>query len=444
MAGNDTFGLAGRIVWPGLCRDGSGSPGDATEDYGDAAMRFQHPPPRELLEALGREALAAVEPTRLTARTVRRLRGEVDLLAVGKAAPAMTRGVIETAGVTLRRALVITKGAVDERAPWASGIELMTAGHPLPDAASFVAGAAAQRFVAPGRGAPPLLVLISGGASALMEAPAAGITRRELCEAHAWLLGSGLPIATVNRIRARLSALKGGGLGACLAGRTAQVLLLSDVAGDHPWAVGSGPFCAPPRGPLPAARALPPWLDALLRRARPPRRGRAVPHRVIGSSAMAARAALAAARSRGMPARAGRGGLRGDAARAGRRLARALQEGPPGVTVWHGETTVRLPADHGSGGRCRHLALAAAVELAGQRGHALLALATDGEDHVGGAGALIDDMTLARGSAAGLDAARALARSDSGGYLAATGDALPVARTGGNVRDLVIGWRSPS
>jgi glycerate 2-kinase len=114
------------------------------------------------------------------------------------------------------------------------------------------------------------------------------------------------------------------------------------------------------------------------------------------------------------------------------------------VTVWHGETTVPLCERPGRGGRNRHLALAAAQTLDGRQDCALLALATDGEDHADAAGALVDGGTLGRGRAHGRDARTALAACDSGRYLDAAGDALPARATGTNLRDLAIGYRAPS
>jgi hydroxypyruvate reductase len=114
----------------------------------------------------------------------------------------------------------------------------------------------------------------------------------------------------------------------------------------------------------------------------------------------------------------------------------------PGVHLWGGETTVRLPAAPGRGGRNQHLALACAIRLAGRDGIDILCGATDGSDGPGeDAGGLVDGGTVARGELGGLDAARCLAAADAGSFLAAAGDLVSTGPTGTNVNDLVVGVR---
>ena len=136
--------------------------------------------------------------------------------------------------------------------------------------------------------------------------------------------------------------------------------------------------------------------------------------------------------------------ITGDAAETGRRLAQALLESPRGVMqVWGGETTGRLPARPGRGGRAQHLALSAALTLAGHDGVYLLAAGTDGSDGPGeDAGALVDGETLARGEVHAGRAVEALARADAGTFLEASGDLIQTGPTGTNVMDLIIGWRT--
>jgi glycerate 2-kinase len=132
----------------------------------------------------------------------------------------------------------------------------------------------------------------------------------------------------------------------------------------------------------------------------------------------------------------------GPAGPAGRRLARALLGGPPGLHIWGGETTVVLPDSPGRGGRNQHLALAAAIELSGRPDVLLLSAGTDGTDGpTDDAGALVDGATLERARDAGLTAAASLARADSGTLLEASGDLIRTGPTGTNVMDLILGWR---
>jgi hydroxypyruvate reductase len=139
--------------------------------------------------------------------------------------------------------------------------------------------------------------------------------------------------------------------------------------------------------------------------------------------------------------RAGRGEFAGDAADLGRTFARRVAAASSGtIWVWGGESTVVLPASPGRGGRNQQLALAAALEMAGEPGITLLAAGTDGIDGSSGdAGAIVDDSTCARGAEAGLDAPSHLLRADSGTFLEECGDLLHTGPTNTNVGDLVLG-----
>jgi glycerate 2-kinase len=157
---------------------------------------------------------------------------------------------------------------------------------------------------------------------------------------------------------------------------------------------------------------------------------------------MAKSAAAAAGRRVGLRVQLHEHPVEGDAALAGRRLARALLDGPRGLHVWGGETTVRLPDSPGRGGRNQHLALAAAIELAGHPDVLLMSAGTDGTDGpTDDAGAIVDGFTLERAGDAGLDAAASLARADSGSLLEASGDLIRTGPTGTNVMDLILGYR---
>jgi len=145
------------------------------------------------------------------------------------------------------------------------------------------------------------------------------------------------------------------------------------------------------------------------------------------------------ARSLGYPASVIPARLEGDAVAAGRAIIDYLADKPDGIYLWGGETTVKLPARHGRGGRCQSLALAAAREMQGQESLVLLAAGTDGTDGPGGAaGAMVDPETVPRGIARGLDARHCLDAADAGNFLAASGDLLVTGPTGTNVTDLVV------
>ncbi|HZE14883.1 MAG TPA: MOFRL family protein, partial [Mycobacterium sp.] len=269
----------------------------------------------------------------------------------------------------------------------------------------------------------------------------AGFGLDDLRRANAWLLGSGLDIADVNRVRQRLSLIKGGRLRAYLGGREACVLAISDVARDDVRAIGSGPLAEPLPGELPP---LPDWLAHWTARASPASHADREPvaHYVVASLDDALQAAAEAAAAAGFTVQAQGACLYGDTEETGRRLGRELRVAAPGVWLWGGETTIRLPERPGRGGRNQHLALAAAVALDGASSVALLAAGTDGTDGpTDDAGAIVDGNTVARGQAEGMDAGAALAAADAGRFLQASGDLLSIGPTGTNVTDLVIGLR---
>jgi hydroxypyruvate reductase len=345
------------------------------------------------------------------------------------------------------RTLVITKsGHAVPRPPGSLDTEVLEAGHPVPTPESLRAGARLLEWVGERSQDRWLLFLISGGTSSLVEAPVAGVALDDLARINRWLLSSGLSIAEINAVRRRVSRIKGGNLLKVTGGRRLAVWLISDVAGDDPAVIGSGPLY-PGQQTAREEPRYPEWLRALLEglpAAAPAPVGIPVPeHRVLGNLQMACRAAAARARQRGFRARVEPVELDGDAELTGRHLARRLAQAPSGIQIWGGETTVVLPEHPGRGGRNQHLALAAAIELAGREDAAMLAIGTDGSDGpTEDAGALVDSGSLRRGELSGLDAGEQLRRANSGVFLEATGDLIATGPTGTNVRDLVIAWKA--
>lgn len=396
---------------------------------------------RSLLLELFDVALHAVHGRARTADYLyaNRPSGQVHVIAVGKAAPAMMHGARDVLGEALQSGLMVTKHGYEDPGLSADArIHCLSAGHPVPDAGSFAAGQSLVGFIA---ALPPdayVLVLLSGGASSLIEAPVEGMSEADIQRATDFLLADGWDIAAMNRLRKRWSRLKGGGVLALLNGRQVEVLMISDVPGDDPAVIGSGPLWPAEQSDLPP---LPDWLQTRLPPIPAVLDARA-PHHVIATNADACSAVIEAANARGVPAYLGEGPLEGDVLVAASRIAQSLGDAEPGVYVWGGETTVRLPANPGRGGRNQQMALALAVELAGRDDIAVLAAGTDGTDGPGeDAGALVDGATLSRGEVDALDARRCLAEADSGTFLAASGDLLNTGPTGSNVMDLVIGYK---
>ena len=370
----------------------------------------------------------------------------VRVVAIGKAAGTMLTGAVAALGERLTAGLMITRHGYGGGECCADPrLECREAGHPLPDADSLAAGERLLVFIAEAPADQEWVFLISGGASSLVEVPVAGVTLDDLIALNTWLLGSGLDIGAMNRLRAGVSRIKGGRLAACLRKRRVRCGLISDVPDDDPASIGSG-LLAPPREKGQDAIALPQALRSRLPETAAP--GPApedfalVEPSVLARLDDALQAVAAAARAQGLPVQLHPGRLDGDAEQTGRRLARELQAGVPGVHVWGGETTVKLPARPGQGGRNQHLALAAALELTGRRDCLLLAAGTDGSDGTSAAaGALVDGGTFERGETEGLSAQAALAAADAGTFLEASGDLIVTGPTGTNVMDLVIGWK---
>ncbi|MCU7870627.1 MAG: DUF4147 domain-containing protein [Candidatus Thiodiazotropha sp. (ex Lucinoma borealis)] len=403
---------------------------------------------RKLLIEIYQAALVRVEGRSAVSNWMKQnaLPDSVRLIAIGKAAQSMARGASDYLGDRINQALIISKsGHVDHHFCRQLGWVAHEAAHPVPDETTLHAGQKLLDFLADGSDL-PLLFLISGGASSLVEVPVEGVDIAFLTRTNDWLLGSGLDILQMNWIRKGLSQIKGGGLIRYLGGRETIGLAISDVPGDDPAVIGSGLLV--PDLELPerlAAMSLPSWLgDRLLTGVKQwPRISRISPRMEIIANLQSAREAAAErAEAFGLPVSLHHEFLQGDAVATGQRLARELLNGPSGVFIWGGETTVTLPPSPGQGGRNQHLAVAAARELAGSFDCYLLAAGTDGTDGpTDDAGALVDGGTVFRAAQSGVDVDRCLDDADSGHLLEVSGDLITTGPTGTNVMDLVIGLR---
>ena len=403
--------------------------------------------PRQHLLEIFQAAIVAVNGrTRVRDRLqARSLPGSLYLIAIGKAACAMAQGAHEALGDRIADALVITKKGYAEALPW----PVLEAGHPLVDESSLEAGKQLLAFVDRIPKNASVLVLISGGASALVEALPPEISLADFQEINRWILGSGLDINDYNRIRRRLSRIKGGRLAKLLYPRQVLCLIVSDVPDNDLRAIGSGPLVADEdlRRPL-TLRGLPDFITSALKHmppAPPPYDAcfQNVIREIVATLDNAKSAALEAAKKLGYETVMVSSFIAGDAMAAGTRLAEKLLQSEAGtVHVWGGETTITLPESPGRGGRNQSLALAAALTLQGRDDAWLLSAGTDGTDGpTDDAGALVDGGTVARGAAAGLDAKQSLARADAGTFLEASGDLIQTGPTGTNVMDIMLGLK---
>ncbi|WP_456417026.1 glycerate kinase type-2 family protein [Thiolapillus sp.] len=364
------------------------------------------------------------------------------VVAIGKAAAAMMRGAIQVLDEKLIQGLVVTrKGYADPRLSRHASLIQLESAHPVPDESSLFAGRRLLDFISRQPHDRPLLFLLSGGASSLVEVLSPGVRLEDLRRLNQWLLGSGLDIRGMNSLRCRVSRIKGGGLLQYVQGRPGKVLLISDVPGDDPAIIGSGLLY--PQKRQEALPEVPGWISTLLRET--PATGQApLPHHLIATSSHAVAAAARRARVLEYPVRADYPLLQGEAGEQGAAFAAFLCEASPGVHILGGETTVVLPQHPGCGGRNQHLALAAAKVLAGRDDVLLLSAGTDGSDGSSDdAGALVDGQTWQRAVEEGLDPELALQQADSGRVLEVTGDLVNTGPTGTNVMDLLIGLRLP-
>lgn len=328
------------------------------------------------------------------------------ILAVGKAACAMAQPAMEA--FPGRPTLIVTKHGHGAQMPGTATV--IEAGHPIPDAASLEGGAALARAVADCAPGDHLLLLVSGGASALAELLPEGMTLDDWRAETERLIASGADIHAINTRRREISGIKGGKLLERFDGARVTTLAISDVEGDALNVIGSGIGSAPERHEF--------VFDA----------------RIVASNAIA-RAAVAEAAD--APVVRNEECLYGDVVALAAKLGETLASGRPGLYIFGGEPTVHLPENPGRGGRNQALALLMAREIAGRGDIDLLVAGTDGTDGpTPDAGGIVDGTTW------GEDAADALARADAGTYLEAKGALVTTGPTGTNVMDLMIARKS--
>jgi hydroxypyruvate reductase len=356
----------------------------------------------------------------------------------------MAVGAFDVLGTAISHALLVTKvGHLDRQLIQNYPIICLEAAHPIPEASSLAAGQALLNFINQLPPRFPILFLISGGTSTLVEILAPGITLSDLQHVNQWVLGSGLDIQSINKIRKSLSAIKGGRLATYLTGHPVLNLLISDVPGDDLQVIGSGLLTPHEEQRLPAS--LPDWLYRLTTQACPlaqPHHFEHITQELVATPMLARQGASEAAQSLNYPIFNHDEFIAGEASVVGRILAQQLSTLAPSIHIWSSETTVHLPPQPGQGGRCQSLALAAAIELAEQNDIYLLAAGTDGNDGPGlAAGALIDGGTISRSNQVRLNPVNCLEQADAGRFLTASGDLIYTGPTGTNVMDIIIGWK---
>jgi hydroxypyruvate reductase len=436
--------------------------------------------PQALLADLYWAAVTAAAPgpalQKALAPRISESRRRVHLLALGKAAEPMAQAAVAAlreAARDLAGGLLVVPESVPAPDP---RLAVAVGDHPRPGPGSWRAAEQLAHAVAQVRPDDEVWVLLSGGTTSLIGAPVAGVSPADLAALYDLLLGSGLDIVAMNRIRKRFARWAGGRLAVALYPAHVKNFTISDVIGDDLEFIGSGP-CVPDtstaaavRAALTAAGLWEKIPESLRRTLAAVERGEAPetpkPEHpafattetiLVASNRLALEAACARARALGLNAVLRDAALAGEASLVGPRLASELlgydgTSAAPAqdalhkhtVLIWGGETTVTLTPDAGRGGRSQELALAAARTLARKRPDGrevyLLAAGTDGRDGpTDAAGALVDATTWERIARQGRDPERDLRSHRSYEALEAAGALFRTGLTGTNVMDLVVG-----
>jgi len=368
---------------------------------------------RELAETIWRAGVAAVDGRRCVAAALAQDRPPQPdrILAVGKAAPAMAEAALAHYGSPIP-CLIVTKYGHWDGSPAGPNVEVIEAGHPVPDENSLAGGRALLEAIAGMDENSRLLLLVSGGASALAEHLREELTLNELRAENARMLAAGLDIHAINARRKQISRIKGGGLLSAFRGH-ASVLAISDVRGEDIGVIGSG------IGGRPDGMAVSRYSS-----------------RIVASNAVARKAAAHKARELGLAEQANEETLYDDVLACAKTIGARLRTMPSGFALFGGEPTVTLPEHPGEGGRNQALALALAKEIRGLANICILAAGTDGSDGpTDAAGGFADGATWGDG------AAEALAKADSGRFLRERGYRFAPGPTGTNVMDLVVAVR---
>lgn len=396
-----------------------------------------------------REAIAAVQPEAAVTRALAQLppcHGRRILVAVGKAACPMASAALQALDGHVHAGIVITKHG--HGVPLPAPLQVLEAGHPVPDAATYAATAQALALTANLTPADQVLFLLSGGGSALFEQPL--LPPQELTDVTQQLLACGAAITQVNTIRKRLSAVKGGRFALHCAPAQVWSVVLSDVLGDRLDMIASGPAC-PDRSTAEEALEivnryalrLSPQALACLHRPTPS----ALPNAqsiVTGSVRQLVDAAARTCRRLGYDVEILTDCLQSEARDAGRWLAReALVRSGPRALLAGGETVVHVMGP-GLGGRNQELALSAAAQIAGQRALAIFSFGSDGTDGpTDAAGGYVDGQTQAALARQGISIPDVLARNDAYHALEACGGLIMTGPTGTNVNDLSVALLGP-
>ena len=374
------------------------------------------------------------------------------VLAVGKAASSMCMGLLPHVDAHTQFLLVTKYGHVDdvikEECQFRGGnFEILESAHPVPDCNSLLAGTRALEFVKSAGPNEAMVVLVSGGASSLVEALPTSIDLDDLVFMTEILLNRGYDITQINAIRTRISKVKGGKLLERFSGKSVFVLAISDVPANDVSIIGSGIGCYRHTRSIGGNAGFEVPVEVKEFFSRPGvstdtqdfLQTFSFSSEIIACNETARNAVSEFAENAGVDIICNEESLHQDVNSAARMIGDCLINGPKGMYIWGGEPTVILPDDPGCGGRNQHLALAVAEVIDGLNNIVIIAAGTDGSDGpTSAAGGVIDGNTFS--SFAG--ARTALMEADSGTWLEKAGALFSSGPTGTNVMDLVIGIKN--
>lgn len=409
---------------------------------------------KALLTTLFEAAVAAADPEKVISGVLPpKPKGRTIVVGAGKGAAQLARA-FERAWDAPLEGVVVTRYGY---AVPCQRIRVLEAAHPVPDEAGLAAARELMRAVEGLSGDDLVVALICGGGSALLPAPAPGLTLADEIAVNEALLASGAPISAMNTLRKHVSTIKGGRLAAAAAPARVVSLVVSDIPGDNPALVASGPTVPDSATRKDAQEIVAAYgmklpqsvmahLDSPAAEAPAPDDPRFAGNEVhvIASAALSLEAAAAEARRRGIEAVILSDAIEGEAREVGRVHAAIAREvatrnrpfARPVLILSGGETTVTLRGK-GKGGRNSEFLLAFALGIDGLSGISALAADTDGIDgSEDNAGAFADGNSVARMRAAGVDAKALLAGNDAWTAFHAVGDLFVPGPTGTNVNDL--------
>ena len=397
-----------------------------------------------------REALLEMLPDRAVKRSLAnaRLRDEIILIGIGKASWTMAKAATEVLDQRIVSGAIVTKYGHSEGS--LPGIKIFEAGHPLPDSNTLKATEKILEITRQAGKDQTILFLVSGGGSALFEKPAHRLPIRFLSDITSRLLLSGADISELNTVRKHLSSVKGGRFAVhCMPAAIFQITL-SDVLGDRPDMIASGPAVPDPSTSGEALAVikkykipLSPEIESALR-SETPKSLDNVSFEIAGNVTGLCRAAKIATEKRGYISEIVTDKLDGEAKLAGYMAAeRALDELGKSAEakrclIWGGETTVKVKGS-GKGGRSQEVALAAAEKISGSGNIVILSAGSDGTDGpTDAAGGIVDGLTWGKIRSVSYDPVEMLENNDSYNALELAGALLKTGPTGTNVNDLVI------